>query len=115
MIGAVEGGSPDPHPMIGCLDDGILFRMESAAEFVAFSRWDAQFLAETPDDQAVLQLRRSPIVTRRQNLLILNEDSPHLPPQASRTFGDEMGNVHEILFPRRSEGMNLLLLFCFQG
>ena len=37
MIGAVESGSPDLNSVVGCLDDGILFRMKATAELMAFA------------------------------------------------------------------------------
>jgi hypothetical protein len=78
MVRAVEGGSPDLHSMVGRLNDGILLCMKATAEFMAFSRRDAQFLAEATDVKAVFQFRRGTVVTCRQDLFIFNKDGPHL-------------------------------------
>ena len=53
MVCAIKGGSLDTHPMIGGLDDGILFCMEPAAELMSFPRGDAQSLTEAPNFQAM--------------------------------------------------------------
>jgi len=55
MVCAIKGGSPDPHTMIGGLDDGILLCMEPAAELMSFPRGDAQFLAKATSFQAMFQ------------------------------------------------------------
>ena len=55
MVCAIKGGSPDPHTMIGGLDDGILFCMKPAAELMSFPRGDASFLAKAPNSQAMFQ------------------------------------------------------------
>jgi len=55
MVSAIKRGSPDPHPMIGGLDDGILLCMEPAAELMSFPRGDAQSLAKAPNFQAMFQ------------------------------------------------------------
>jgi len=55
MVCAIKGGSPDPNPVIGGLNDGILLCMEPAAELMSFPRGDAQSLAEAPNFQAMFQ------------------------------------------------------------
>jgi hypothetical protein len=89
--------------------------MKATAEFVAFSGRDALFLTEAADVQTVFQSGGSPIITRRQNLFIFDEESTHLSSKAGRAFSDEMGDIHEIFFPRGPTRMNLFLLFLFQG
>jgi hypothetical protein len=101
--------------MVGGLDNRILFSMEATAEFVSLSRTDSLFLAETTDVQAVFQSGRSSIVTRGQNLFIFDQDRSYLPSQTGRSLGNQMSDIHEILFPGGSMGSNLLFLFLFQG
>jgi hypothetical protein len=88
--------------------------MKTTTEFVALSRRDALFLTEATDIQAVFQSGGSPIITRRQNLFIFDEESTYLPSKAGGAFGDEMSDIHEIFFPRRAMRMNLFFLFLFQ-
>jgi len=64
MVRAVKGGPTDLHTMVSRLDDGILFRMETTAEFMALSRGNALFLAEATNVQAMFRPRRGSIVTR---------------------------------------------------
>jgi hypothetical protein len=115
MVRAVKGGSTNLHTMVSRLNDGILFCMEATAELMALPRRDALFLAEATNVQAVFRPRRGSIVTRRQNIFIFDEDSTHLPPKAGRAFGDEMSDIHEILFPGGPVGTSLIFLFFFQG
>jgi hypothetical protein len=89
--------------------------MKATAEFVAFSRRNALFLPEATDVQAVFQSGGSPIITCRQNLLIFDEESTYLSSKAGGAFGDEMGDIHEIFFPRGPTRMNPFFLFLFQG
>jgi hypothetical protein len=100
--------------MVSRLNNGILFRMKATAEFVPFPGRDTLFLTEAANVQAVFQPRGSPVVTRCQNLFIFDEKSTHLPPDTGGAFGNEMGDIHEILFPRGPIGMNLFFLFLFQ-
>ena len=115
MVGAVKGCSTNSHAMVSRLDDCILFCMEAATQFMALPGGDSLFLAEAANVQAVLQARRGSIVTRRQDFLVFDEDRADLPSQAGRALGDEMRDVHEILFPGGSAGMGLIFLFLFQG
>ncbi len=101
--------------MVGSLDDRILLGMKAAAEFVSLSGRDPLFLAEATDIQAVFYSGRSSVVTGGQNLLILDEDGPHLSSQTSRPLGDEVSNIHEIFFPGGSMRRTLFFLFLFQG
>jgi hypothetical protein len=95
--------------MVSSLDNRVLFGMKATAKFMAFSRRDALFLTEAADIQTVFQSGRSPIITRRQNLFIFDEESTHPPSEAGGAFGDEMGDIHEIFFPRGPTKMNLSL------
>jgi hypothetical protein len=92
-----------------------MLRMKAAAEFVAFSRRDALSLTEAADVQAVFQSGGSPIITRSQNLFILDEKSTYLSPKAGGTFSDKMSDIHEIFFPRGPSRTNFFFLFRFQG
>jgi len=115
MVRAVKGRSPDLDAMVGSLDNRILLGMKTAAELVPFSGRDPLFLAEATDIQAVFHPGGSSVVTGGQNLLILDEDSPHLPPQASGPLGDEVSNIHKIFFPGGSMRRTLFFLSLFQG
>jgi len=50
--------------MIGGLNDGVLFSVETPAEFMPFTRGDGLLLTKATDFEAVLQSSRSTIVTR---------------------------------------------------
>jgi len=117
MVGTVKGGPADLHSVVGGLNNGILLGVEAAAEFVSFPRRDALPFTKASHIQAVLDSRRRSIVACRQNLLIFDENSSNLSSQTGRPFGNEMGDIHEILFPGGPVGDNLffLFLFLFQG
>jgi hypothetical protein len=114
MIGAVKGRPLDPHPMVGCLDNGILLGVKATAEFMAFSGRDTQLFTKATDVQTVGETGRSPIVACGQDLLIFDQNGAHMSSQASRTFGNEMSDIHEVFFPGRSEGMAAYAFFFFQ-
>jgi hypothetical protein len=89
--------------------------MKATAEFVTFSRRDASFLTEAADVQAMFQSGGSPIITRRQNLFIFDEERTYMSSKAGGAFGDKMSDIHEIFFPRGAARRNLFSLFLFQG
>jgi hypothetical protein len=89
--------------------------MEAPAEFVSLPGRDSSLLPKATDVQAVFQPGRSSIVTRGQDFFIFDEDSSYLPSQTSRSLGNKMGNIHEILFPRGPMGRNFFFIFLFQG
>jgi hypothetical protein len=89
--------------------------METAAELVSFPRWDSLPLTKATDVQTMFQSGRSSIVTGGQDLFIFDQHSPYLPPQASGPLGNEMSNIHEILFPGGPTKRKPFFLFCFQG
>jgi hypothetical protein len=103
--------------MVGGLNNGILLGVEAAAEFVSFPRRDGLLFTKAPHIQAVLKPRRCPIVACRQNLLIFDENRSNLSSQTGRPLGNEMGDIHEILFPGRPmrDNLSFLFLFLFQG
>jgi len=111
MVCAIEGGTADPHAVVGRLDDGILLCVKASAEFMPLSGGYPLFLAETPDIQTVFRSGRRAVISRRQNLLILHEKCPHLSPETGGPFGHEMGDVHEILFPGGPLRRNGFLFF----
>jgi hypothetical protein len=101
--------------MISSLDDGILFCVEAPAQLMTFAGRDGLKFTETADVQTMLQPGRSAVVTRGQYLLVLDEDSPHVPPEAGRPFGHEVGDVHKILVPGGAVRMKVFAYFLFQG
>jgi hypothetical protein len=111
MVCAIEGCPLNLDAVVGGLDDGILFCMEAPAEFMPFSGRNLLLLAKATDVQTVIQSGGRAVVARRQNLLVLNEDSSHLSSKAGRPLGHETGNVHEILFPGGPLRMVLFLFF----
>jgi hypothetical protein len=115
MVCAVEDGLGDGDAMVGRLDNGVLFGMETAAQLMTFPGGNGLKFAEAADVEAVPQPGRSTVVTRGQDLFVLDEDGPHMPPEAGGPFGHEMGDVHEIFVPGRTVRMRVLLLFLFQG
>jgi hypothetical protein len=100
--------------MVGCLDNGILLGVKAPAEFMALSGRDTQLFTKAADVQTVGETGRSPIVACRQDLLIFDQNGAHMSSQASRTFGDEMSDIHEVFFPGRSERVQFLFFFRFQ-
>jgi hypothetical protein len=114
MIGAVKGRSLDPHPVVGCLDNGILLSVKTPAEFMAFSGGNTKLFTKAAHIQTVGEAGRSSIVTCGQDLLIFNKNGAHMSSQTRRAFSHEMGDIHEVFFPGRAEGVEFLFIFRFQ-
>ena len=53
LMGAVQLSAPDGDTMVRRLDDGVLLRMEPAAELVPLAGRDPQFVTQTPSLLAV--------------------------------------------------------------
>ena len=115
MVCTKQGGSADFDSVISGLNNGILLRMKATAKFVSFSRGDPLFFSETARIQAMLQSGRRSIIACREDFLIFDQDGADLPSQTGRPFGNEMSDIHEILFPRGAMGGKTLFLFFFQG
>jgi len=99
VVGAVECGSSDRHSVISGLNDGVLLPVKTTTEFMSLTRGDGLLLTKATDFETVLESSGSAIVTRSQDLLILNEKGPHLSPETRRTFSHQVGNIHKVLFP----------------
>jgi len=110
MVAAIKGGSLNAHAMIGRLDDGVLLRMKTAAEFMAFSGGDAPLLSKATNIETVVQSGRGAVVPCGKNLFIFNQGGSDLTSEAGRPLGDQVGDTHEILFPGRTTGMRRSLL-----
>jgi hypothetical protein len=100
--------------MVGCLDNGILLGVKAPTEFMAFSGGNTKLFTKAADIQTVGKAGRSPIVPCRKDLLIFNKNGTHMSSQTRRAFGHKMGDIHEVFFPGRSEGMQFLFFFRFQ-
>ena len=83
----------------GGLDDYVLLGVQPPAEFVPLARGNAQLFTQAADVQTVLKTGRSAVVTRGQDPLVLNGQSPDLAAQAGGTLGHEPGYAHEIIRP----------------
>jgi hypothetical protein len=100
--------------VVGRLDNGILLGVKAPAEFMAFSGGDSELFTKATDLQTVGQTGRSSIVSCRQDLLIFDQNGANMSSQTGRAFGDEMGDIHEVFFPGRSEGVVFYVFSFFQ-
>ena len=115
MVRAVKSRTTNRNAVVSCLDDGILFRMQAPAQFVAFPRGDAKLLAQAACIEAMFQSRGSPIVPGGQDFLVLHKNGADLPSDAGGPLRNQMGDIHEVLFPRGSKWADLFSNSLFQG
>jgi hypothetical protein len=54
-VGAVNRGSLDRNPVIGSLDNDVLFCMKAATEFVSFPRCNPEFFPETANLETMIK------------------------------------------------------------
>lgn len=80
---AVELPSFDTHSMICSLDDGILFSMESPAQFVVRTGFHPQLLSHTTTKLiAVRKSFWSAIIASRKDLSVLDNHCTYVVPEA---------------------------------
>ena len=99
VIGAVETSPLYADTVESRLDDGVLLRMQPAAEFMTFARRNLQFLPHAPDIKTMLKPGRGPIVPGGQNSAVTDQNRSNPSPQASGTSGNEGGNVYKVIIP----------------
>ena len=99
LVGAKEVGTFHRHPVQGRLDDGVLFRVNAAAELVAHSGLDVEPFPQAADLGTVPDPGRGAVVAGGKDALVLDDHGPHRTPQAGGAFGHQGRDVHEIGFP----------------
>ncbi len=90
---AVNGAALDADAVQGCLYDGILLGMDSAADFVPFPRGYIQLVPETPQFETILAAGGSAVVSGGKDVLVFNRHRSDVVTQAGRTLGDHGGNL----------------------
>jgi hypothetical protein len=84
------------------LDDGILFRMETTAQFMTLSRLHREPLPQTADFEAVGDSGRSTVIAGGEDILVLDQHCTHMTAKTGGTSGNKLGDLHEIFIPGRS-------------
>ena len=88
--------------MDGCLYDGILFCMQAAAQFMAFTGGDAHLFAQAADIKAMLNSGGSTVVAGSNYAFFPDKNGAYMAPQTGGTLGHQFSNAHEIFFPGRA-------------
>ena len=97
--GAVEFRALNADAVDGGLNDDVLLGMEPAADFVALARRDAETLAQAACLQAVGHASGRAVVACGKNALVLDGNGADLASGAGGAFTDEIGDIHEIVWP----------------
>src|SRR3954454_15061512 len=105
LVGGVDGGARDPHAVVGGLDEGVLFGMKGALAALAAVHYPDQ----APHLIAMGHPRGAPIVTRREDALVAHYDGADGEPRAGRAGSDLVRYTHEILVPRGTDLLQLLV------
>jgi len=99
QVRAVQDGAFHADTIQGGLNNGILFSMKAAAQFMPFSRRNSLFLPNTTNIQAMPDIGGRAVVAGCDDPFIPDDNSSHLSSQASGAFGHQLGDIHEILIP----------------
>src|SRR5512136_200591 len=99
MVRAVKRCPLDAHAVNGGLDDRVLLGVKPPAQFVALAGGHLLLLPQAAHLQAVPEPARGTVVARREEALVLHEDSPHAAPQTCGAARNEAHDVHEVLVP----------------
>ena len=81
------------------LDDAVLPGVGAAADLMALSRGDMQFVPEAADIEAVAHAGGRAVVSGGQDALVLDEDAPDPAADAGGALADHIGDAHEIFRP----------------
>ena len=66
---------------------------------MALSRRDPLLFPQATDIEAVGDPGRGSVVSGGKDVFVFDKERPHLPAQAGRAPGNEMGDFHEIFIP----------------
>ena len=94
--GGIDDRSLEARSVIRGLRHGVLFGMHAAAQLVACTGGDVEFHAQTSRILTVRDPFRSTVVSRGQNVLVLHNDSSHMPAEAGGTGRYQFCHFHEI-------------------
>lgn len=90
------------YPEISCLDDRVLLRVDPSAQLVPGPRGDVHLLPDATQLLAVLGSFRGSVVSGGNEPLLLDNDRPHLPSDASGPLRGQKRHLHEIFVVVRS-------------
>lgn len=77
------------------LHDRVLLRVQTRTHVRVLARRNPKFLPDAPHVHGVGKSLGRPIVPRRENMILLDEDCPHRPPWTRRAPRHEMTEFHE--------------------
>ena len=99
MIGAIQSGTFRADSMQGRLNNRVLFRVQTAAQFMTFTGRNLELFAQTADIQAMLQFGGSAVITGGQNPAIAHQAGPYRPAQTGAAPGNQFDNIQKISIP----------------
>ena len=99
FIRAIQGRPLNRDPMIGRLNDRVLFGVKAPTQFMTRSGWYGFVLAQASHLIAMLETRRSTVVARGQDPFLFDQQSPHFPADTSRPHCDHFSNRHKVFRP----------------
>jgi hypothetical protein len=108
--GAFGAGAIDP-----CLDDGILFGMDTSAKFVHGPGRDTLLLSHASRISAMADTFGATIVTGGQYLVIFHQYCSYLSSKTGAASGCQKGHLHEITLPSGSRVHIVLLVRCISA
>jgi hypothetical protein len=101
-VRAIKRSPFDGNPVIGSLNNDVLFGMKTSTQFVSLTGSDPQFLAQTADIEAMRESGRRSIIAGCQNSFVSYQNGPYLATPARRAPCYQRGDIHKIFFPGRT-------------
>jgi len=99
LMGAIQIGIGRAGAVDARLDDGVLFGMHAAAEFVVLSGGNLQLFAQASHLSTVGDALGAAIIAAGEDLIVSYQDGAHLAPQTGAALGGKKGHLHKILLP----------------
>jgi hypothetical protein len=82
-----------------CLNNGVLFGVNPATEFMTFTPWNFHLFTKTAYFQAMGETLRSPVIARCQDALVYHDQGADLATQTGGTRRNEACDLDEISIP----------------
>jgi len=99
LMGAIEHRVSGAGAIETSLDDGVLLRVHTPAEFMVLSGGHILLFPQATHIGAMSYTFGTAVVAAGEYLVVFHEDSAYLAAQTSAASGGQKGHFHEVLLP----------------
>lgn len=97
--GAEKDRASNADALHGGLDNYILLRVQTPADFMPGARGDTHFRAQTSAFDAMPKPGWRPVIARGEDMPVPHRNGAHLAPEAGGPFAHKPGDLHEVFGP----------------